>query len=500
MMPMPNLRPECLRSLLGLKEFDFLRRVWAGTEYQGQVFLVGGAVRDSLLGREREFDLDLVTELDPVPLLDRMLEWNWTPPGPPLAASQGEGSDAGIASFQVRQLGGLAGREFGVYRFGLGAFEFEIVRARGEVYSEDSRRPSVYPAGLKEDVMRRDFTVNALLADLDSGEVHDLTGRGLSDLQQGVLRTPLEPGSTFFDDPLRMLRAIRFRCQLGFEPVEGLYEAIRSQASRLQVISAERIRDEFEKILLSPRVGLGLQDLLETGLLNEFAPDLVAMVGVEQGSFHHLDAWGHTVRVVESTAADLRLRLAALLHDVGKPATRFVDESGRTRFFGHAELGAKMAAEWLRSMRFPGDVIREVEFLVHHHMRLGDTSKWSAAAARRLVRDMGPSLERFLQLVEADGRGMKADARKLDLVSIRELIDSVKLPAAGRQFESPLDGREIQRLLGLSPGPAVGRAKTWLTERVLEGELAPLDSEMAQKILLERYQQEAPATEGDSTQ
>jgi len=432
------------------------------TAYHGAVWLVGGAVRDELLGKTSATDLDLVLESDANAFAAFLF-------------------DKGVASRPPEVF-----TRFGTAMVLVEDTQIEIVTARRESYREDSRKPDVEPATLKEDALRRDFTCNAILKNLTSQEFWDPLGIGMSDIRQRVLRTPLEPAATFSDDPLRMLRAIRFRWRLGFTPAAGLYAAIRSQASRLTIISEERIRDEFCKIIQGPSAPEAIQDLLDLGLLAYFAPELPELVGVEQGHFHHLDAWGHTLAVLRNVKSDdLTLRLAALWHDVGKASTRTIDQNGRTRFFGHEVLGEQMVREWMNHMRFPGDITDDVALIIRNHMRFGRMQGFTESSARRVIRDLGEVLPTFLDLVEADSKGLKAAAPRIPIAEIREVIDRVKTATPKETLESPLSGIQIMEITGWPAGPMVGRAKLHLLDLVLEGRLAPGDRDGAEKALLE---------------
>jgi poly(A) polymerase len=437
-----------------------LRNSTQGTQWQGQLWLVGGAVRDKMLGKDAPTDYDLVMERDAIDLA----HWLW--------------------EHEVSDIFPVIYARFGTAMVRIDGANFELITARRESYEEDSRKPFVEPATLLEDARRRDFTVNTLLENLHTGEVRDPLGSGLEDLRNQVLRTPLEPEATFFDDPLRMLRAVRFKQQLDFHFAEGLEEAIESASDRLAIISDERIRDEWSKMLTMPNAGQSMRDLMELGLLEQFAPEFQDMVGVEQGNYHHLDVWDHTLLVLDNLEApNLSLSLAALLHDVGKPATRFIDEDGHTRFFGHEALGAQIAYRMLHRLKFSGEQVDEVVLLVKNHMRLGSMHDFTASAARRLIRDMDGAVSELLALVEADTHALRPGLQTLDLNPIRKRLAEVMESTPRSTLESPLSGEEIMELLGLSPGPEVGRIKAMLLEKVLEGELAPGDKEAAKRLL-----------------
>lgn len=427
-------------------------------------------MRDELLGRPEPNDFDLVTELSSGELA-QMLHGRGLSSLPPVTYAR-----------------------FGTALVRVAGAAIELATARRESYAPDSRKPEVEPATLTEDAQRRDFTVNALMRNLHSGELWDPLGKGLPDLEARVLRTPLDPRATFRDDPLRMLRAVRFVWQLGFAPVPRLYESIREEAHRLSIISAERIREEFVKMLRLPDADKALEDLRRTGLLEVFAPELEAMKGVEQGSFHHLDVWDHSRLVVRNAGTeDLVLTLSALLHDVGKPETRSLDDEGHIRFFGHELVGARIAGHFLDRLRFPRDDIDAVTMLVRNHMRLQTAPGISPAAARRLIRDLGPNLPRLLKLVEADANALKPGVKIMDVAAIRKHIEEVGKVTPVEKLESPLSGGEIMALLDLEPGPEIGDAKKLLLERVLEGDLQPDDKPAAVRELLAAKNFEGPA-------
>lgn len=430
-----------------------------GTEYERQVWLVGGAVRDELLGLPSTSDVDLVTELDALKLAQDVAEKaNCAPPD--------------------------VYPRFGTAMVRLGTLNVEFVTARKESYSPESRKPEVETASLTDDALRRDFTVNSLMKNLHSGELIDHTGMGLADLKSRILRTPLEPEQTFFDDPLRMLRAVRFRWKLGFEYAPDLKSALSAQVERLKSISWERIHDEFEKCILGPNPTGALNDLHEFRLLEQFAPELAAMKGVEQGKYHESDVWGHTMRVIENAAeADLVLRLSCLFHDIGKPPTRTIDTNGDIRFFSHETVGADMAADILDRLKFGRLTVLRVKRLVKNHMRFGSASKFSDSAARRVIREMEDDLDLLLKLVEADASALKAGVRVFDLGEVKATLARVRLATPAQRLASPLTGEEIMELLGASPGPIIGEAQKHLLELVLDGALIPDDKESAAERL-----------------
>ena len=438
---------------------DAVRQAVRGTPYERDLYLVGGAVRDGLLGLPPQADVDLVTTRPVEPLVELLKPISSIPP--------------------------VVYERFGTAMLRIADVPVELVQARRESYEGGSRKPQVEPATLEDDALRRDFTANALMRRLADGELVDPTGKGLDDLRAKVLRTPLDPVETFRDDPLRMLRAVRFRWKLGFEPAPGLDEAIRREAGRLSIVSEERIRDELRKMILQPTAADAFADLMRLGLLDSFAPELRPMVGCEQGHWHHLDVWNHSLLVLRhvATRGDETLSWAALLHDVGKPETRTIDSKGHVRFFGHEELGARRTADLLRHLRLSTREVEPVARLVRNHMRLGSFEEFTPAAARRLLRDLAEDTERLLLLVDADAASLAPGVRQLDLAPVRARLAEVQAATPAEVLVSPLTGGEIMAITGLPPGEAVGRLKARLTEAVLDGRLAPGDKDGAATLI-----------------
>ena len=409
-----------------------------------RAWIVGGYVRDRLLGRPHP-DLDIVVE---------------------------EGGGQRMAE-RFAQLAGarppVVFERFGTAQVTVPGHLVEFVSARAESYLETSRKPDVRPATLDEDLRRRDFTINTLLMDFD-GNVHDRLGTGRADLDARVIRTPAAPEVTFQDDPLRMLRAVRFAATLDFEIVPELMEAMRSMRGRLvaPVISAERIADELRKMLVSPRPRRAIELLDEGGLLEVILPEVAACKGVQQGGYHTHDVYGHTLLAVQDTPPDLLLRLAALFHDAGKPITATPDGA----FTGHEVVGAELAEGALGRLRFSARDIEVVATLVRLHLRpVYYGSEWTDGAVRRLARDAGDQLDRLMGLARADLRASAyPDQAKLDELWRR--LEAVQHESPSR-MSSPVDGQDIMRVRQIEAGPEVGRLKARLTELVLDGEIAP---------------------------
>jgi poly(A) polymerase len=440
---------------------DALREATRGTEYEGRLLLVGGFVRDKAMGlSSAKGDLDLVLEGDALALA-RLLRGR------------------GAVDFEP-----VVFPRFGTAMVVVRGRDVELVTARVESYAPGSRKPdSVEPGTLADDARRRDFTINTLLENLHTGEVSDPLGRALADIEAKALRTPTDPLLTFQDDPLRMLRAVRFAARFGFAIEPFTWKAVRQSVPRLGIISQERIRDEFSKTLLTSRAPLGLNLLRDSGLLALFAPELMAMVGVTQNEFHAFPVWDHTLVALGNLSPDapLTLRLATLLHDVGKPPTKGVGEDGRVHFYGHAEAGAAIARRFLTRLKFPGDEISAVVTLVAQHMRIGEYRPlWTDAAVRRLMRDLGPGLDDLFEVHRVDVSALApghTDISRAD--ELRARMGPIQAAQNISTLTSPLDGRALMALLGLPPGERVGQVKGFLTGEVIEGRLAPDDEAMA---------------------
>jgi len=412
-----------------------------------ELFLVGGTVRDAFLGRPHE-DLDFATDAPP----ERTLE---------LVKPEAEAT-------------WLQGMKFGTVGARISGLHMEITTFRTETYAPESRHPEVaFAPTIDSDLSRRDFTVNAMALRLPEKEAVDPFG-GLSDLDARLLRTPIEPSASFTDDPLRMLRAFRFASQLDFKVHEEVLTVISALRETLASVSAERIRDEFTRLIMGGKPGIALQLADRTGIAELFLPELSALK-LEQDPVHqHKDVFLHTLAVVERTRQDdEELRLAALLHDIGKPKTRRIEPAGVT-FHHHEVVGAEMAAKRLRALRFPNETVLVVKELIrlHHRFhtyRLG----WSDSAIRRYVRDAGPLLGKLNDLVRADCTTQNpAKARELAR-RMDELEERIKLLAEQEELariRPQLDGVQVMAYLGMEPGPVVGEALRFLLEvRLDEG-------------------------------
>ncbi|MGW2560625.1 CCA tRNA nucleotidyltransferase [Streptomyces sp. NPDC001514] len=437
--------------------------------------LVGGSVRDALLGRLGN-DLDFTTDARPEDVLKIVRPW---------ADSVWE---VGIAFGTVgcqkdARVGDVLQR-----------FQIEVTTYRSEAYDRTSRKPEVsYGDSIEEDLVRRDFTVNAMAVALPEKEFIDPHG-GLEDLATRVLRTPGAPEDSFSDDPLRMLRAARFAAQLDFELAPEVVTAMNGMADRIEIVSAERIRDEFNKLILSPYPRKGLALLVDTGLAEHFIPELPALRLESDEHHRHKDVYEHSLTVLdqaielEESGPDLVLRLAALLHDIGKPRTRRFETDGRVSFHHHEVVGAKMTKKRLTALKYSNDMVKDISRLVELHLRFHGygTGEWTDSAVRRYVRDAGPLLELLHKLTRSDcttRNKRKASALSRAYDGLEERIAQLKEQEELDSIRPDLDGNQIMEILGVGPGPVVGRAYQALLELRLEN--GPMQHEAAVAALKE---------------
>ena len=452
-----------------MNEDKLLKEIGALADSLGfEIYVVGGYVRDRFLNRECK-DLDFVVIAD----------------GPGFAKKLAE-------HWEIDNI--VIYENFATAMIPYHGYILEFVSARSESYSEDSRNPEVKKADLNTDIMRRDFTVNAMAISLNKanyGTLVDLLG-GEEDLKNKILRTPLDPEQTFYDDPLRIMRAIRFAAQLGFEIEEKTYKAIFKMVDRLEIISVERISDEFIKIMKSPAPSLGLALLKETGILKKILPELDRLdIQDYEDKGHHKDVWQHTLKVVDNVAGKsdkLTLRLAALFHDVGKFDTREFREGKGWTFYNHEYAGSKMIVPIFKRLRLAKDLTLKVKKLVYLHMRpIALTEEVvTDSAIRRLIVKAGEDLEDALLLSSSDltsANPQRVKRKKSKFKKILERIDEVEEKDKLRAFQSPVRGEEIMEITGLKPGPKIGHYKHLIEEAILEGEI-PNEYEAAKEYLL----------------
>ncbi|MGB9553430.1 MAG: CCA tRNA nucleotidyltransferase [bacterium] len=430
-----------------MKSQEIIRAIKEISRKEGmKVYLVGGAVRDKIMGLTTVQDLDFVVTSGSASELASKLSSALSLPPP------------------------VTFPKFGTAQLNFNGWKVEFVDSRKESYPQDSRKPIVERASLIEDLKRRDFTINTLVQDLETGKVLDLLGTGLEDIKKRTLRTPLDPDVTFKDDPLRMLRAVRFACKLNFTIAEEAARAIKKHAKLLALkVSPERIKGELDLIMLSERPASGISLLDELDLLSQIIPELEEAKNIPQDKVEAENLFTHSLKTLERIAKDtpsLEERYAALFHDIGK--IKAIKPKGEILvFYGHEEEGAIMAEEILRRLRFSNEEIEEICFLIRHHMLVTQYSpQWSDAAVNRLIRRLGDRLKSTLRLAKADIYGIEMLENNFwHLISRIEALDQEKI----KKVTSPLDGEEIMALLGLAPGPKVGEIKEELADAVLEG-------------------------------
>jgi poly(A) polymerase len=462
-VPTPTLTPERRARIDGILAANpFLAELGELFEAAGhELAIVGGPVRDAVLGRPGN-------------------DWDFSTSARPDDIERIAGSWAD-AMWDV-------GREFGTIGLRKGQHDLEITTYRSDAYEAGSRKPEVqFGDTLEGDLSRRDFAVNAMAIRLPSAEFVDLFG-GQDDLDERVLRTPVTPEQSFSDDPLRMMRAARFVSQLGFSAAPDVVAAMTDMASRLEIVSAERVRDELNKLIVGAYPVAGLRLLVDTGLAAQMLPELPALILERDEHHRHKDVYEHSLTVLEQAIAlegrlesqpDLVIRLAALLHDIGKPKTRRFAEGGTVTFHHHDVVGAKLVRKRMRALRYSNDLTDQVAKLVELHLRFFGYAEgaWTDSAVRRYVRDAGDQLERLHILTRADvtTRNKRKAARLASAYDdIEQRIAALREQEEIDAIRPELDGNDVQRILGIPPGREVGEAYRFLLDlRLDEGVIGP---------------------------
>jgi poly(A) polymerase len=426
---------------------EFLSELIQNSPYHGQVYVAGGFVRDFVLGIPST-DVDLV-----IPQANGGVEFaKWVcaqlqilTPGNPVIFPR-----FGTTKFNLR----------GVTHKGidLSDVDIECVMTRTEKYLDGTRKPDVEFGTLEEDVARRDFTVNSLLIDLTTNNILDLTGKGIDDIRNGLIRSAIDPDIIFADDPLRMLRAIRFAGRFNWEVDDTLKIAITDNAKKIRTISAERIQEELSKMLMTQTPSNSIYRMMASGLLTAILPEIRVLFGLRQNKYHHDAVFGHTMEVLDWTPPNLMVRLAALFHDVGKKDTWSEDETG-VHFYRHEEVGADITRDVLTRLKYSNEMIDSVCTLVRHHMRLkgaGHTGNdISDKALRKLQADLGELVNPLLDLVHADNMAHAPDYCMPDQVpTLRQRLTNLKELAP--KVVLPINGNDVMICLGIPPGREVG--------------------------------------------
>ncbi len=405
-----------------------------GTRFQNRTYAVGGFVRDHVMGKISS-DLDIVVELDNGGM--KLAEFLY---------------EKGISSRPV------IFKNFGTAFVLIKNQKIEFVMTRKESYRAKDRKPEVEAGNLKEDIFRRDFTINSLVMNISTKKIADISGLGISDIKNKTIRSTSNPEIIFSEDPLRMLRAVRFAVQLDFKIEAKTEKGIWNNHDKLEFISWERRKDEFIKIITLSKPAKGLKMLIRFGLMKNLIPELLELEGVTQNEYHDDDVWEHTLKTLHNSGKDVVVRLAALLHDIAKPQTRSSDENG-IHFYRHESVGAELSQKILSRLKFPAKISSQVARIIRNHVRLkqfGDDLKdMSNKAVRKLVMDMGDDLEPFLQLVHADNISHAPDYCLHNQVSnLRKRIALV--PKKIIEKKLPVSGMDIMLHFGLSEGKKIG--------------------------------------------
>lgn len=440
--------PTTLLNVLDEKPFlKELSNLYAKNGFQ--IYLVGGAVRDGILGIETK-DFDFTTNASSEDSI-KMLNKN---------------------DYKTTEIG----RAFGTIETTVGDYSIHITTYREDKYNKDSRKPEIKTSGeLETDLSRRDFTVNAIAYDINNSEIIDPHG-GLKDLSEGLIRTPDTADISFSDDPLRMLRACRFVSTHGFTPNNELFKAISKNVERIEIVSTERIRDEFTKLLTGKEPSLGLKAFVESGLSELIMPELNELKIEVDPKHHHKDVYEHTMVVLDRVSPTLVSRMSALLHDIGKPKTKGI-ENGKVHFRHHEVVGAKMSKKILKRLKYDNETIKKVSLLVENHLR-PHTFKmgWTDSAVRRYIIDAGGLLEELNDLVRADiTTKNKAKYEEINkyLDEMEERIKEVAEKEELSKLRPPISGDEIMDMFDLEPGPSVGVImKALYEQRINDGEVS----------------------------
>lgn len=459
-----------LKKALTHEAFELVRT--SADELGQEVYVVGGFVRDYLLGRTQKNDFDFVVVGSGIDLANKV-------------HSKAKGASK-LSVF----------KRFGTAMFKWEDTELEFVGARRESYSEDSRKPFVEDGSLEDDQKRRDFTINALAISLNSETFGDLIDpfNGVEDLEAKIIRTPLAPDVTYSDDPLRMMRAIRFAAQLDFEIEEKSFQAIKENAKRIKIVSNERVMDEFHKIMMTDRPSIGLKLLDDANLMQYILPELVALKGIEEvEGRRHKDNFCHTLEVVDNVSPqtdNVWLRWSALLHDIGKAPTKRYDKKVGWTFHGHEYVGSKMIYRIFKRLKLPlGAPLKYVQKIVKLSSRpisLIDENV-TDSALRRLLFDAGDDLDDLIKLCKADitTKNLKKQKRfKENFVLVEAKIKEVEERDKVRNFQPPISGEEIMETFDLKPCKEVGMIKNAIKEAILDGEIEN-NYESAFKYMLE---------------
>jgi poly(A) polymerase len=451
---------------------ELLKNIIKGTEWENKVFLVGGAVRDQIMGKPPK-DLDFVVQGGISAGIDFSI---WL--AQKLKVYK-EGSNPVVYS------------RYGTAKLSYSNTDMEFVAPRKEKYTPGSRKPQVTDGVLMDDSMRRDLTINSLMRSISTNQVLDLTGKGLNDIKRGIIRTPSDPKIIFKDDPLRMLRAIRFTIKYGFKISKDVLDNITKYAQWIETISKERIADELNKILVTNQPDRGIELLKITGLLKYIIPELNNTVGMTQNIHHNEDVFQHTMSVLKNTPPNLITRLMALFHDIGKITTKTTDPDGSVHFYGHENEGGNITIKIMSRLRYPSELIDAVSRGVESHMDLkygtDNASQLSDKKLRKFSVSSGPYLQNILDLIHADNISHAEESSMPNQIpSIKQRIEKISAPTGESDVKLPINGNDILTM-GIKRGPLVGQILDAIKEAWFENPNLTKDEaiEIVNKIKLE---------------
>lgn len=469
----------------------YIKQLIEGSKYQNKVFLAGGAVRDQIMGKDPK-DLDFV--IDGFGINGGIEFANWITKK---MNNFKEGSNPvvyptfGTAKFELRN------QSFNEEN--LNNVEIEVVAPRKEKYNNDSRKPEVSGGELKDDVFRRDLTVNSLLQNISTGNIIDLTGNGINDIKKGIVRSPVDPNIIFKDDPLRMLRAVRFTFKYGWDLPREMIYAMKKNSSELTKISAERIKDELNKILIVSSPDKAMKLLKLTGLLYHIIPEFKESVGMKQNKHHDKDVFGHTLDVLKKTKPELLNRLMALFHDIGKTVTKSVTPDGDVHFYGHEDAGEKIVEKRLRDLKYPNNIINAVKKGVKYHMRLkhggddgvGITDK----TLRKFSDNLGDNLNNILDVIHADNTAHSEKSNMPNQIkNIINRLGDLKNKMKDVPLTLPVSGDDLKNDLGIKPGPIYKEILNYVQELWYENPKITKDKAIEEiKKNIEQLQKNLPS-------
>jgi len=439
-----RLKKLLLESTDEYQVLEFLKNTIKGTEWENKVFLAGGAVRDEIMGKTPK-DLDFTV----IGTLDAGIDFaTWL--GKKLNIYKEESNPVIYPKFGTAKLSLSNNNQ------NIPSIELEFVAPRKETYESGSRKPIVSPGEIEDDALRRDLTINSLLKNISTGEILDISGKGVNDIKRGIIRTTQSPDLIFKEDPLRMMRAIRFACKYGFEFDTDVLKGIRKNSEMINNISSERIRDEIDKILVSPDPKKGFRLLKATGLLSHIIGEFNDAIGMKQNAHHKDDVFMHSMDVLSKTPPNLKTRLMGLFHDIGKTLTKTISPEGSVHFYGHEDVGANMVKTIMKRLKYPNVLIDAVVMGVKEHMKLKhggpEASNLSDKTLRKFKDAVGENLEDILDLIHADNIAHSEHSSMPEQISIvRDRLNKLNAQLDSKKIKSPINGNDLIAV-GFKPG------------------------------------------------